>query len=69
VNQAKDVIENLGVVGVLFEPHQLIIDRIEAFAGFGQELPQQIVHETGLRTHGRTTASHFGAWPASMQSV
>ena len=40
----------------LLEPHQLIIDRIQAFAGLGQELPQQIIHETGLRTHGRTTS-------------
>ncbi len=40
VNQAKDVIQNLGVVRLLFEPHQLIVDRIQAFAGFGQELPQ-----------------------------
>ena len=56
VNQAKDIVQNLGVVGVLLEPHQLIIDRIQAFAGFSQKLPQQIIHETGLRTHGRTTS-------------
>ncbi len=63
VNQAKDVIENLGVVRVLLEPHQLIIDGIQTFAGFRQKLPQQIIHETGLRTQGRaisTRLTEFG---------
>ncbi len=50
VNQPKDVIQNLGVARILLELHQLIVDRIQAFAGFGQEFPQQIIHETGLRT-------------------
>ena len=39
VNQPKDIIENLGVVRILLEPHQLIVDRIQALAGFRQELP------------------------------
>ena len=59
VNQTEDVIEDLGVVRILLEPHQLIVDRVQAFAGFGQELPQQIVHETGLRTHRRATSSRL----------
>jgi hypothetical protein len=67
VNQAEDVIQNLGVVRILLEPHQLIVDGVQAFAGLRQEFPQQIVHETGLRTHGRATAAHL--WPVSMQSV
>jgi hypothetical protein len=46
VNQAEDVIENLGVVGILLEPHQLVIDGIQAFVGLGQELPQKIVHQS-----------------------
>ncbi|WP_210183066.1 hypothetical protein, partial [Bradyrhizobium retamae] len=29
---------------VLLEPHQLIVDRIQALAGLRQELPQQIIH-------------------------
>jgi hypothetical protein len=40
VYQAEDVIQNPGVVRVLLEPHQLIIDRVQALAGLGQELPQ-----------------------------
>ena len=40
VNQAKNIIQNLGVVGVLLEPHQLIVDRVQALAGLGQKLPQ-----------------------------
>ena len=59
VNQAEDVIQNLGVVRVLLEPHQLIVDRIQAFAGLGQKLPQQIIHETGLRTHWRATSTRL----------
>ena len=41
VNQPENVIENLRVVRVLLEPHQLIVDRIQALAGLGQKLPQQ----------------------------
>ena len=44
VDQAEDVIQNLRVVRVLLEPHQLIVDRIQALAGLGQELPQKIIH-------------------------
>ncbi len=40
VDQAEDVIENLGVVRILLEPNQLIVDRIQALAGLGQKLPQ-----------------------------
>ena len=63
VNQAKDVIENPGVVRILLEPHQLIIDGIQALAGFRQKLPQQIIHEIGLRIQRRpisTRLSEFG---------
>src|SRR5712672_2792078 len=52
VDQAKDVIENLRVIRILLEPNQLIIDRIQTFAGFRQELPQQIIHETSLHAGG-----------------
>ena len=45
VNQPEDVIQNLGVVRILLEPHQLIVDRIQAFVGLGQKLPQKIVHQ------------------------
>ena len=44
VHQAEDVIQNLRVARVLLEPHQLIVDRIQALAGLCQELPQQVIH-------------------------
>ena len=59
VDQAEDVIQNLRVARVLLEPHQLIVDRIQALAGLGQELPQQIIHETGLRTHRHATSTRL----------
>ena len=59
VDQAENVIQDLGVVRLLLEPHQLIVDRVQAFAGLGQKLPQQIIHETGLRTHRRATSTRL----------
>jgi len=50
VHQAEDVIEDLRVARILLEPHQLVVDRIQALAGLGQKFAQQIIHETGLRT-------------------
>ena len=44
VHQAEDVIQNLRVVRVLLEPHQLIVDRIQALVGLRQEFPQKIIH-------------------------
>jgi hypothetical protein len=39
----------------LLEPHQLIVDGIQALAGFRQKLSQQIIHHAGLQTLGRAT--------------
>ena len=47
VNKAKDVIQNFCVVGILLEANQLVIDDVETLVGLGQELAQQIIHETG----------------------
>ena len=70
VNQAEDVIEDLGVVRLLLEPHQLIVDGIQALAGLRQKLPQQIIHETGLRTQRRADFdAPFRVGSASPQSV
>jgi hypothetical protein len=44
VDQAKDVIEYLGVVRFLLEPNQLIVDGIQALARLRQKLTQQIIH-------------------------
>ena len=59
VDQAEDVIQDLGVVRLLLEPHQLIVDGVQALAGLRQKLPQQIVHETGLRTLGRAGSTRL----------
>ena len=56
VHQAEDVAENGGVGGSRSNRTSSTVERGEAFVGFGQEFLQQIVHETGLRTHGRTTS-------------
>jgi hypothetical protein len=53
VDEAEDVIENLGVIGLLLETHELHIDQVEAFVRFGQEFPQQVVHGIGLRRKAR----------------
>src|SRR5262249_49677846 len=44
VNKAKDIVENLGVVGVLLETDQFHVDEVETFIRFGQEFAQQVVH-------------------------
>src|SRR5450759_1211141 len=44
-------IQNLRVVRILLEPHQLIIDRIQTLVGFRQELPQKIVHQNTPSKH------------------
>ena len=41
VNEAKDVVENLGVVRLLLEANELDVDDVEAFARLGQEFAQQ----------------------------
>ncbi len=63
VNQAEDVVQDLRVVRLLLEPHQLIVDGIEALARLRQKLPQQIIHGTGLRTQRHAIVarpSNFG---------
>jgi hypothetical protein len=51
VHQPKDVIQDLGVVRILLEPYQLIIDRIQALVGLRQELTQQIIHQNTPSKH------------------
>ncbi|MGY3655746.1 hypothetical protein ACVJ19_002409 [Bradyrhizobium sp. USDA 376] len=58
VDQAEDVIQDLGVVRLLLELHQLIVDGVQALAGLRQELPQQIIHGV------RLTELDFDAWTA-----
>ena len=49
VDEAENVVEDLGVVGILLETHELDVDDVETLVRLGQEFPQQIVHEKRLR--------------------
>jgi hypothetical protein len=64
VGQAKNIIEYLGVVRFLLEPHQLIVDGIQALAGLRQKLPQKIVHQNtpSKALDLRSTVNHFSHW-------
>ena len=44
VDEAENVVEDLGVVGILLETDEFDVDHVETFIGLGQELPQQVVH-------------------------
>ena len=44
MDQAKDVLQNPGIVGVLLEFHQFDVDNRDAFRGFRQKLVKKIVH-------------------------
>jgi hypothetical protein len=44
VDQAKNVVENLGIVRVVLETNELDIHDVDAFIRLGQEVPQQLVH-------------------------
>jgi hypothetical protein len=68
VDQAKDVVENLGVVRILLESNELHVDDIETLVGLGQELTQQIVHETPSST-GTRRRYLSGAGAACCESV
>jgi hypothetical protein len=49
VHETEDVIEDLGVVRILLETHELDVNHVETLVGLGHEFPQQIVHEKRLR--------------------
>src|SRR5581483_1693866 len=49
VDEAKNVVEDVGVVGILLETDQLDVDNVEAFVGLGEEFVQQVVHGNSLR--------------------
>ncbi len=62
VDEAEDVIENLRVVRVLFELHQLIVHEIEALVGFGQEFAEKIVHALAPETRRKASGEAFRSW-------
>jgi hypothetical protein len=45
MDQAKDVAEDIGIVRLALEAHELGVNTIEIFVGLGQELAKQVVHE------------------------
>ena len=59
VDEAEDVVENLGVVRLLLETHELDVDHVEAFVRLGQELPQQVVHRSSLCSGERWPPDQF----------
>src|SRR5215470_10107099 len=56
VHQPKDIGENLLVVGILLETHQLDVNDIQAFIGLGQKLTQQVVHNEPSRSGANDAA-------------
>jgi hypothetical protein len=44
MDQPEDGVEHLGIVRLLLEAHELDVELIEAFPGFGQEFTQQFIH-------------------------
>jgi hypothetical protein len=53
MDEPEDVIEDLGVVGVMLEAHELDIDYFDALIRLGQEFPQQVVHGTDFQRAAR----------------
>jgi len=49
MNEPKDVIENFGVVRILFKAHEFDVDHVETLVRLGHEFAQQVVHEKRLR--------------------
>ena len=49
VDEAEDIIEDLLVVWILLETHELDVDHVETFIGLGDKFPQQVVHKKRLR--------------------
>ncbi len=44
MNQTKNIAEDFAVIRLLLETHQFGVDLFEVLAGFGQKIPQQLVH-------------------------
>ena len=48
VDETKNIAEDAAVVRLLLETHKLGVDEIEALAGFGEKVAQQLVHSRRL---------------------
>ena len=58
VDEAKDVAEDVGVIRILFEAHQLDIDTSRLSFVSVRELPQQVVHTQAPRHHPHDAGGH-----------
>ena len=45
MNQAKDVLQNPGILGILLKFHQPDIDNRDTFRSFRQKLVKKIIHD------------------------
>ena len=63
VDEAENIVEDLGVVRLLLEADELDVDRVEALVRLGQELAQQVVHraKTFVARHGLSGRCLSGA--------
>ena len=59
VDEAEDVVEDLGVVGILLEADKLDIDHVDAFVRLRQEFPQQFVHDHAFNATQATLEQPF----------
>src|SRR5262245_42271929 len=48
MDQPEDIIENLCVVRILLETHELDVDYVETLVGLGDRFPQKVVHKKRL---------------------
>ena len=49
MDEAENVVEDLGVIRILLETHEFDVDNVETFVGLGHEFTQQVVHGKRLR--------------------
>src|ERR1700740_175643 len=63
VDKAKNIAEYLPVVRLLLETHEFGVDQIEALVGFGQEVPQQLIHSQRLTAAGNSAGTRITCIP------
>ena len=57
VYEAENIIEDLGVIGILLEANELDVDDVETLVGLGHEFPEQVVHGSNAFIDGRQRPS------------
>jgi hypothetical protein len=59
VDEAKDIVEDLRVVGVLLKAHELDVDDVDALVRLSEEVPQQLVHDSFQARKNASQAATF----------